>query len=83
MAFSLPSIWEAILNPEFKQHLVQTKPMGENTLSYIKENNLWLVLALRKIRKKFTNHSARKATQQSEESKHCKLKYRQSQAVEG
>ena len=38
-----------------------------------------MILALKfKVRKKFTNHSARKTT----ESKHCTLIYRQSQAKE-
>ena len=43
-------------NRKFK-YRVQTKPMGENTIVSVA-----VVLALKKVNKTFTNHSARKTT---------------------
>ena len=47
-------------NRKFK-HLVQTKPMGENTITNIMKVSV-AGTSLKESGKKFTNHSARKTT---------------------
>ena len=48
-------------NRKFK-HLVQTKHMGENTTTHIMKVSAAGTTALKKVRKKCTNHCARKTT---------------------
>ena len=47
-------------NRKFK-HLVQTEPMGENTITNIMKVSV-ACISLKESGKKFTNHSARKTT---------------------
>ena len=63
-------------NRKFK-HLVQTKPMGENTITNIMKVGKYpqLVLALKKVRKKFMNHNARITTvSKLKKTKICKFR---------
>ena len=58
------------------KHLVQTKPMGENTITNMMKVSV-ACTGLKESEKKFTNHCASNS-QEAEESKDCKfITYRQ------